>query len=175
MFFFFVGGVEQKSGQVLKTGVSQYLNCGSKADLVKYDKVLKVFFVRDCKWSGKKPRLHCNTCNMFFQNLSPKQHRHLCILILMFYVATLVPALLMLITNFSLSMVSLCNKFSLSSHFVALPDRGDPWWLVTFRGKRNWLRFVAVFNLTNRSGGLEMDKGGLVWCLGFCGWEERGK
>ncbi|XP_021743713.1 uncharacterized protein LOC110709776 [Chenopodium quinoa] len=66
MFFFFVGGVEQQVGQVLKSGISKCINCGSKADLVQYDNVLKVFFVPVWKWPGKKPLLHCNTCNLFF-------------------------------------------------------------------------------------------------------------
>ncbi|KNA24514.1 hypothetical protein SOVF_015100 [Spinacia oleracea] len=66
MFFFFVGGVEQQVGQVLKTGISRCISCNSKADLVKYDNVLKVFFVPVWKWPGKKPLLHCNTCNLFF-------------------------------------------------------------------------------------------------------------
>ncbi|KMT11640.1 hypothetical protein BVRB_5g109540 [Beta vulgaris subsp. vulgaris] len=66
MFFLFVGGVDQKVGQVLKTGVSRCINCNSKADLVKYDNVLKLFFVPVWKWPGKKPLLHCNTCNLFF-------------------------------------------------------------------------------------------------------------
>ncbi|XP_021759733.1 uncharacterized protein LOC110724619 [Chenopodium quinoa] len=66
MFFFFVGGVEQQAGQVLKSGISKCINCGSKADLVQYDNVLKVFFVPVWKWPGKKPLLHCNTCKLFY-------------------------------------------------------------------------------------------------------------
>ncbi|KAL2892969.1 hypothetical protein RDABS01_008878 [Bienertia sinuspersici] len=66
MFFFFVGGIEQQIGQVLKSGVSKCINCGSKADLVTSENVLKVFFVPVWKWPAKKPLLHCNNCNLFF-------------------------------------------------------------------------------------------------------------
>ncbi|KAJ4831955.1 hypothetical protein Tsubulata_018819 [Turnera subulata] len=66
MFFFFVGGVEQQVRQVLKSGASRCINCGSRADLVDYDKVLKLFFVPVWSWPGKDPALYCNNCNLIF-------------------------------------------------------------------------------------------------------------
>ncbi|OVA11261.1 hypothetical protein BVC80_1583g12 [Macleaya cordata] len=50
MFFFFLGGLQQQVRQVLKTGAGQCIMCGSKADLVDYEKVLKVFFVPVWRW-----------------------------------------------------------------------------------------------------------------------------
>ncbi|TYJ29131.1 hypothetical protein E1A91_A06G049400v1 [Gossypium mustelinum] len=71
MFFFFVGGLEQQVRQVLKSGVGRCINCGSIADLVEYEKVLKLFFVPVWRWPGKDPLLHCNNCKLFFpQDLS---------------------------------------------------------------------------------------------------------
>ncbi|KAG4194290.1 hypothetical protein ERO13_A06G045000v2 [Gossypium hirsutum] len=71
MFFFFVGGLEQQARQVLKSGVGRCINCGSRADLVEYEKVLKLFFVPVWRWPGKDPLLHCNNCKLFFpQDLS---------------------------------------------------------------------------------------------------------
>ncbi|KAJ0085464.1 hypothetical protein Patl1_08367 [Pistacia atlantica] len=66
MFFFFVGGVNQQVSQVLKSGAGRCINCGSRADLVEYEKVLKAFFVPVWKWPGKEPLMHCNNCNLFF-------------------------------------------------------------------------------------------------------------
>ncbi|KAJ0024983.1 hypothetical protein Pint_08177 [Pistacia integerrima] len=66
MIFFFVGGVNQQVSQVLKSGAGRCINCGSRADLVEYEKVLKVFFVPVWKWPGKEPLMHCNNCNLFF-------------------------------------------------------------------------------------------------------------
>ncbi|KAI4320555.1 hypothetical protein MLD38_034024 [Melastoma candidum] len=66
MFFFFVGGVEQQVRQVLKYGAGRCISCSSPADLVDYDKVLKVFFVPAWRWPGKHPLLHCPDCNLFF-------------------------------------------------------------------------------------------------------------
>uniref|UniRef100_A0A7C8ZHH3 Zinc-ribbon 15 domain-containing protein n=1 Tax=Opuntia streptacantha TaxID=393608 RepID=A0A7C8ZHH3_OPUST len=65
-FFFFIGGVDQQVRQVLKSGVGRCINCGSRADLVDYDTVLKVFFVPVWRWPGKEPLLHCDSCNLFF-------------------------------------------------------------------------------------------------------------
>ncbi|KAE8718636.1 hypothetical protein F3Y22_tig00110007pilonHSYRG00076 [Hibiscus syriacus] len=71
MFFFFVGGLEQQARQVLKSGVGRCINCGSRADLVEYEKVLKLFFVTVWRWSGTDPLMHCNNCKLFFpQDLS---------------------------------------------------------------------------------------------------------
>ncbi|PON85062.1 Zinc-ribbon [Trema orientale] len=66
MFFFFVGGVEQQVRQVLKSGAGRCISCRSPADLVDYDKVLKLFFVPVWRWPGKQPLMHCNNCNLFF-------------------------------------------------------------------------------------------------------------
>ncbi|XP_051129449.1 uncharacterized protein LOC127250299 [Andrographis paniculata] len=66
MFFFFVGGVEQQARQVLKSGIGKCISCGSPADLVEYDKVLKLFFVPVWRWPGKHPLMHCKDCRIFF-------------------------------------------------------------------------------------------------------------
>ncbi|KAK8476115.1 hypothetical protein V6N13_001891 [Hibiscus sabdariffa] len=66
MFFFFVGGLEQQAREVLKSGAGRCINCGSRADLVEYDKVLKLFFVPVWRWPGKHPLMHCNSCKLFF-------------------------------------------------------------------------------------------------------------
>ncbi|KAF5749034.1 hypothetical protein HS088_TW04G00995 [Tripterygium wilfordii] len=66
MFFFFVGGLEQQVRQVLKSGAGRCIRCGSRADLVEYEKVLKLFFVPVWRWPGKEPLLHCDNCKLFF-------------------------------------------------------------------------------------------------------------
>ncbi|RVW17750.1 hypothetical protein CK203_071681 [Vitis vinifera] len=66
MFFFFVGGLEQQVRQVLKSGAGKCINCGSRADLVDYEKVLKLFFVPVWRWPGKEPLMHCPDCFLFF-------------------------------------------------------------------------------------------------------------
>ncbi|RWR82935.1 hypothetical protein CKAN_01167500 [Cinnamomum micranthum f. kanehirae] len=66
MFFFFVGGVTQQVRQVLKPGAGRCIVCGSRADLVEYEKVLKLFFIPVWKWPGKEPLMHCNNCDLFF-------------------------------------------------------------------------------------------------------------
>ncbi|GAV71970.1 zf-ribbon_3 domain-containing protein [Cephalotus follicularis] len=66
MFFFFVGGVGQQVRQVVKSGAGGCIRCGSRADLVEYDNVLKVFFVPLWKWPGKQPLMYCHNCNLFF-------------------------------------------------------------------------------------------------------------
>ncbi|XP_021652009.2 uncharacterized protein LOC110643818 [Hevea brasiliensis] len=71
MFFFFVGGVEQQVRQVLKSGVGRCINCGSMADLVENDKVLKLFFVPVWKWPSKEPAVYCNNCNLMFPRSFP--------------------------------------------------------------------------------------------------------
>nr|GMD28142.1 hypothetical protein DM860_000040 [Ipomoea batatas] len=76
MFFFFAGGVEQQVKQVLKSGVGRCIACGSRADLVDHEKVLKLFFVPVWRWPADHPSLHCNNCNLFFpESLSPP-HPH---------------------------------------------------------------------------------------------------
>ncbi|XAR55564.1 hypothetical protein NMG60_11035673 [Bertholletia excelsa] len=72
MFFFFVGGLQQQAGQVLKSGAGRCINCGSIADLVECEKVLKLFFVPVWRWPGKEPLMYCKDCNFLFPpNLSP--------------------------------------------------------------------------------------------------------
>ncbi|KAF8102775.1 hypothetical protein N665_0195s0012 [Sinapis alba] len=72
MFFFLAGGLGQQVRQVLKSGAGKCIRCGSEADLVDYDKVLKLFFVPVWRWPGKDPALHCTECDLFFpQSLSP--------------------------------------------------------------------------------------------------------
>ncbi|XP_010544852.1 PREDICTED: uncharacterized protein LOC104817375 [Tarenaya hassleriana] len=72
MFFFFVGGLGQQVRQVLKSGAGKCIRCGSDADLVDYDKVLKLFFVPVWRWPGKDPVLYCRDCDLFLpQSLSP--------------------------------------------------------------------------------------------------------
>ncbi|KAK6939885.1 Zinc-ribbon 15 [Dillenia turbinata] len=66
MFFFFVGGVEQQVSQVLKKEAGRCIRCGSLADLVEYEKVLKLFFVPAWRWPGKGPLMHCDNCSLFF-------------------------------------------------------------------------------------------------------------
>ncbi|XP_061341969.1 uncharacterized protein LOC133303998 [Gastrolobium bilobum] len=66
MFFFFVGGLEQQVRQVVKSGVGRCINCGSRADMVEYDKVLKLFFVPVWRWPGKEPLLYCDNCKFLF-------------------------------------------------------------------------------------------------------------
>lgn len=66
MFFFFVGGVEQQVRQVLKYGAGGCISCGSKADLVDFEKVLKLFFLPVWKWPGKDPMMYCDNCKLFF-------------------------------------------------------------------------------------------------------------
>ncbi|KAL8030888.1 hypothetical protein ABFX02_14G314900 [Erythranthe guttata] len=73
MFFFFVGGLEQQARQVLKSGAGRCIACGSRADLVEYDKVLKLFFVPVWRWPGKQPLMHCNNCNLFFPQSPEKE------------------------------------------------------------------------------------------------------
>uniref|UniRef100_A0A2P2Q3M4 Uncharacterized protein LOC105638944 n=1 Tax=Rhizophora mucronata TaxID=61149 RepID=A0A2P2Q3M4_RHIMU len=71
MFFFFVGGMDQQVRRVVQSGVARCFNCGSRADLVEYDKVLKLFFVPVWNWPGKEPALYCDNCKFLFpQSLS---------------------------------------------------------------------------------------------------------
>ncbi|KAL8481733.1 hypothetical protein ACS0TY_028033 [Phlomoides rotata] len=72
MFFIFVGGIEQQPRQVLKNAVGRCPWCGSRTDVVEYEKVLKVFFVAVLRWpAGKEPLLHCHNCETFFPLLFP--------------------------------------------------------------------------------------------------------
>ncbi|WJX16661.1 hypothetical protein P8452_06661 [Trifolium repens] len=66
MFFFFAGGLEQQVRQVVKSGVGRCINCNSRADLVEYDKVLKLFFVPVWRCPGKDNRLYCQDCKFLF-------------------------------------------------------------------------------------------------------------
>ncbi|THU56375.1 hypothetical protein C4D60_Mb11t16610 [Musa balbisiana] len=71
MFFFFVGGVEQQVGRVLKEGAGRCLRCGSTADLVEYEKVLKLFFVPVWRWPGKDPAFYCRDCSFLSPHSLP--------------------------------------------------------------------------------------------------------
>ncbi|XP_022962458.1 uncharacterized protein LOC111462885 [Cucurbita moschata] len=72
MFFFFVGGLEQQVRHLLKAGAGRCISCNSPADLVDYEKVLKLFFVPVWRWPGKEPLMHCNNCKLFFpRSFSP--------------------------------------------------------------------------------------------------------
>jgi hypothetical protein len=64
MFFFFVGGVEQGAGRVLKEAAGRCLRCGGAADLVETEKVLKLFFVPAWRWKGKDPAYLCRECGL---------------------------------------------------------------------------------------------------------------
>ncbi|CAA7400312.1 unnamed protein product [Spirodela intermedia] len=66
MFFFFVGGVEQQVARVLKEGAGRCFACGSQADLVEVEKVLKLFFVPVWRWPGKDPAMRCENCRSIF-------------------------------------------------------------------------------------------------------------
>ncbi|KAL6214986.1 hypothetical protein ACLB2K_014418 [Fragaria x ananassa] len=61
-----LGGVEQQARQVLKSGAGRCIVCRSPADLVDYEKVLKLFFVPVWRWPGKEPLMHCYNCKLFF-------------------------------------------------------------------------------------------------------------
>ncbi|KAJ7006621.1 hypothetical protein NC653_005852 [Populus alba x Populus x berolinensis] len=63
---FLTGGVEQQVRQVLKSGAGRCIRCASKADLVEYEKVLKLFFIPVWKWPGKEPAMYCHNCNLIF-------------------------------------------------------------------------------------------------------------
>ncbi|XP_011624338.1 uncharacterized protein LOC18436733 [Amborella trichopoda] len=64
MFFFFVGGVEQQVKQVLKPSITRCIRCGSRASLVEYENVLKLFFVPVWRWPGKNPAVYCDNCSL---------------------------------------------------------------------------------------------------------------
>ncbi|CAD6333716.1 unnamed protein product [Miscanthus lutarioriparius] len=64
MFFFFVGGVEQGVGRVLKEAAGRCLRCGGAADLVETEKVLKLFFVPVWRWPGRDPAYLCRDCGL---------------------------------------------------------------------------------------------------------------
>ena len=70
MFFFFVGGVEQGAGRVLKEAAGRCVRCGGAADLVETEKVLKLFFVPAWRWPGKDPAYLCRDCGL----LAPGSH-----------------------------------------------------------------------------------------------------
>ncbi|XP_072999754.1 uncharacterized protein [Typha latifolia] len=71
MFFFFVGGLEQGVGRVLKEGAGRCIRCGSMADLVEMEKVLKLFFVPVWRWPSKSPAFYCRDCNLVFPHSLP--------------------------------------------------------------------------------------------------------
>ncbi|OIT28742.1 PREDICTED: uncharacterized protein LOC109212269 [Nicotiana attenuata] len=57
-----IGGLEQQVRQL--EGIC--IACGSYADLVEYDKVLKLLFVPVWRWPGKEPVMYCSNCKLFF-------------------------------------------------------------------------------------------------------------
>ncbi|XP_020098613.1 uncharacterized protein LOC109717305 [Ananas comosus] len=63
MFFFFVGGLEQSVGRVLKEGAGRCVRCGAVADLVETEKVLKLFFVPVWRWPSEAPAYYCRACD----------------------------------------------------------------------------------------------------------------
>lgn len=71
MFFFFVGGLEQQAGRVLKSNAGRCIRCGSLADLVESEKVLKLFFVPVWRWPAKDPAFHCRDCSFLFPQSIP--------------------------------------------------------------------------------------------------------
>ncbi|XP_077241471.1 zinc-ribbon domain protein [Tasmannia lanceolata] len=66
MFFFFVGGIEQQVRQVLQAKAVRCIRCGSYADLVQYENVLKLFFIPVWRWPGREPVIYCPNCSLFF-------------------------------------------------------------------------------------------------------------
>ncbi|KAJ1263072.1 hypothetical protein BS78_09G156700 [Paspalum vaginatum] len=64
MLFFFVGGVEQGAGRVLREAAGRCLRCGGSADLVETEKALKLFFVPVWRWPGKDPAYLCRECGL---------------------------------------------------------------------------------------------------------------
>ncbi|OAY82877.1 hypothetical protein ACMD2_06314 [Ananas comosus] len=64
MFFFFVGGLEQSVGRVLKEGAGRCVRCGAVADLVETEKVLKLFFVPVWRWPSEAPAYYCRACDL---------------------------------------------------------------------------------------------------------------
>ncbi|KAK1258473.1 hypothetical protein QJS04_geneDACA017261 [Acorus gramineus] len=73
MFFFFVGGLDQRVARVLQRGAGRCVRCGSLSDLVETEKVLKLFFVPVKTWpSNTGPSLSCTNCGLLFPpSLSP--------------------------------------------------------------------------------------------------------
>ena len=71
MFFFFVGSLEQQAGRVLESGAGRCIRCGSTADLVEPEKVLKLFFVPVWRWPAKDPAYYCRDCSFLFPQALP--------------------------------------------------------------------------------------------------------
>ncbi|PIN07529.1 hypothetical protein CDL12_19912 [Handroanthus impetiginosus] len=66
MMFFFIVGLNQRVTQVLKSRAGKCTRCGSSADLVQYEKVLRFYFVPIMRWPGKEPLMKCRDCSNFF-------------------------------------------------------------------------------------------------------------
>ncbi|XP_009591796.1 uncharacterized protein [Nicotiana tomentosiformis] len=62
----FAGGLEQQVRQVLVSAEGICIACGSYANLVEYDKVLKLLFVPVWRWPGKEPVMYCSNHKLFF-------------------------------------------------------------------------------------------------------------
>ncbi|XP_074568002.1 uncharacterized protein LOC141824591 [Curcuma longa] len=71
MFFFFVGGIEQQAGRVLKEAAGRCARCSSTADLVETENVLKLFFVPVKRWPGKVPSFYCRDCSFLSPHSLP--------------------------------------------------------------------------------------------------------
>ena len=67
MFFFFVGGVEQGAGRLLKEAAGRCLRCGGTADLVETEKALKLFFRerREGRRQESSPLVICSPLYLF--------------------------------------------------------------------------------------------------------------
>ncbi|KAJ0972021.1 hypothetical protein J5N97_019980 [Dioscorea zingiberensis] len=66
MFFFFVGGLEQQAGRVISERVGRCIRCGSAADLVEREKVLKLFFVPVWRWRSEARDFYCRDCGLLW-------------------------------------------------------------------------------------------------------------
>ncbi|KAH7685429.1 hypothetical protein IHE45_04G038500 [Dioscorea alata] len=66
MFFFFVGGLEQQAGRVIAERAGRCIRCGSAADLVESEKVLKLFFVPVWRWRSGGQGFYCRDCGLLW-------------------------------------------------------------------------------------------------------------
>ncbi|KMZ61102.1 hypothetical protein ZOSMA_54G00310 [Zostera marina] len=67
MFFFFVGGLEERAARTIKTDFTRCIRCGSSStDLVETEKVLKLFFIPVWNWPGNNTAVRCRDCSFLF-------------------------------------------------------------------------------------------------------------
>ncbi|KAJ3676131.1 hypothetical protein LUZ60_003543 [Juncus effusus] len=71
MFFFFIGGLDQVAGKVLKAAAGRCLRCGGSADLVESEKVLKLFFIPVYKWRSEDRMFYCRDCSFLSPDAVP--------------------------------------------------------------------------------------------------------